>query len=237
VYLVSAVEGTTKMTLHARRALRASAVLAGVAALGGAFSGSALADESGSATHSADSKAGGYLTSDDAHSGGYFGDENGGYFDSSDYQDYFGRDGSKDGVGHGSLSGVGGDMVPFSLPSRGPSTTVPVKNKNDDDSPFGGFGGHHDHHGAGETYDYDLYSPTESYDKNKCSDRGSSRGSSLLGSVGGYNGDSSDDCKLDSGDYHPKRTGFEGDYNPNKAYQGYDGYLGGGDRKYANGNS
>lgn len=218
------------MTLHARRALRATAVMAGVAALGATFSGSAFADDSDSAVHSADRQAGGYLTSDDPETGGYFGDKDGGYFDNNDYQDYFGRDGSKDGIGHGQLSGVGGDMVPFNLPSRGPSMTVPVRKKNDDGSPIdqyapSGFG-HHDHHGStGPAYDYDLYSPTESYDKNKCSDSGSSRAPFYGSDIAGANGDSSDDCKVDSGDYHPKRTGFHGDYNQN-GDQGYNGYVG-----------
>ena len=227
------------MTLHARRALRATAVIGGVAALGATFSGSAFADDdSGSAFGGVDRQGGGYLSSD--QDGGYFGDKDGGYFDSSDYQDYLGRDGSKDGVGHGSLSGVGGDMVPFNFPSRGPSMTVPVRKKNDDGNPIDQYApsglGHHDHHGAGGAgYDYDLYQPTERYDKNKCGDNGSSRAPiyAMENGPAGYNGDSSDDCKVDSGDYHPKRTGWQGDYNPNRAggENGYNGYLGTHDKK------
>lgn len=227
------------MTLHSRRALRATAVMAGITALGATLSGTAFAagEDSGSAFSSADRETGGYLGSD-GETGGYFGDEHGGYVDSSDYQDYFGRDGSKDGVGNGSLSGFGGDMVPFNFPSRGPSMTVPVKKKNDDGSspvsPYAGFG-HHDHHGASDPYDYDLYQPTEHYDKNKCKDDGSSRAPIYATENGpaGYNGDSSDDCKVDSGDYHPKRTGWQGDYNPNRAggENGYNGYLGTKDKK------
>jgi hypothetical protein len=210
--------------------------MAGVAALGATFSGTALAAEGDSAFGSADRDAGGYLGSD-GDTGGYFGDKDGGYVDSSDYQDYFGRDGSKDGIGHGSLSGFGGDMVPFNYPSRGPSMTVPVSKKHDDSSPvnpYAGFG-HHDHHGASDPYDYDLYQPTEHYDKNKCSDNGSDRAPVYSSENGpaGYNGDSSDDCKYDSGDYHPKRTGWQGDYNPNRTggENGYNGYLGTKDKK------
>lgn len=221
------------MTLHTRRALRATAVMAGVAALGATFSGTAFAaDEgSGSAFGRADQDGGGYLGSD-GDTGGYFGDSNGGYVDGSDFnrEGYFGKDGSKDGVGGGSLSGVGGDMIPFNFPSRGPSTTVPVKNKNDDSgspiSPNSGFG-HHDHHAAKNPYDYDFYQPTETYDPNKCKNKGSSRApfyGSDSGGIGGYNGDSAGDCKVDSGDYRPKRTGFQAK-KPSGDY-GYNGYLG-----------
>jgi hypothetical protein len=214
--------------------------MAGVAALGATFTGNAFADEdSGSAFSSADQEGGGYLSAD--RDGGYFGDKDGGYLDGSDVNGddgYLGKDSSKDGVGNGSLSGLGGDMVPFNFPSRGPSMTVPVKKRNDDGgspiSPYAGFG-HHDHHGAVDPYDYDLYQPTEHYDKNKCSDDGSSRAPIYASENGpaGYNGDASDDCSYDSGDYHPKRTGFQGDYNPNRAggENGYNGYLGTKDKK------
>lgn len=223
------------MTLHTRRAMRVTAVMTGVAALGATLSGTAFAAGGNSTFSSADQQDGGYLSSD--RDGGYFGDKDGGYFDQSDYQDYFGRDGSKDGVEGDSLSGVGGDMVPFNFPSRGPSMTVPVKKKNDDGSPIDQYApsgiGHHDHSGStGPAYDYDLYSPTESYDKNKCSDSGSSREPIYGSDIAGANGDSSDDCKVDSGDYR-KHSGFDGDYNQNSrgGENGYTGYLGSDDKK------
>lgn len=214
------------MTLHTRRAMRATALMTGIAALGATFTGTAFAADGSSGFSSADRETGGYLGSDET--GGYFGDRDGGYLDSSD----FSRDGSKDGLGHGSLSGVGGDMMPFDIPSRGPSTTVPVKKRNDDDGPINQyapstFGGHHDHHGSsGSDYDYDFYTPGESYDKNKCGDRGSDRGPFFGSDIAGDNGDSSDDCKVDSGDYHPKRTGYRGKDDPDKPYNGYNGYTG-----------
>jgi hypothetical protein len=185
--------------------------MAGVAALGATFSGTALAADQASDTGLGPSQLGG---------------------------GYFAQDDATDGIGSGTMSGIGGDMVPFNLPSRGPSMTVPVK-KNDDDTgspvdPYSGFG-HHDHHGAQDTYDYDLYQPTEHYDPNKCKNNGSSRAPIFATENGpaGYNGDSADDCKVDSGDYHPKRTGFQGDYDPNSAGgdNGYNGYLGSDQKK------
>ena len=98
---------------------------------------------------------------------------------------------------------------------------------NDDDTGGGTYTGqfHHDHHGASDLYDFDLYNPTEHYDENKCRDKNASRHPMLAmnSGISGYNGDASDDCKYDSSDYD-KSTGYQGDKHNKDG--GYNGYLG-----------
>lgn len=189
------------MTVHSRRALRVTATLAGVAALGATFSGTAFAAEQDNSLHNSTG-------------------------DSS--EDY----GDSGPLSIGPFSKLGGDFLDFELPTAGPSIAPTKKDDEDgDDSsdssiPFTGGNPHHYHPGSQEQpYDFDLYSPTESYGENKCKSVGADRGPlwAMEGGFGGYNGDSAGDCKVDSGDYHPKRTGYKGGKDSSNGYNGYVG--------------
>jgi len=133
------------------------------------------------------------------------------------------------------FSGSAAAAVPqLSAPTAGISSSPMKKSdKDDDDSNEGGYGGqfHHDHHGAGDLYDFDLYNPTEHYDENKCKNKDASRkpATALNMDFYGANGDAKDDCKYDSSDYHPKRTGFQGSKEDKDG--GYNGYLGSNPKK------
>jgi hypothetical protein len=191
------------MTAYTRRAVRATATLAGVAAFGATFCGTAFAaDQNHTTTANLSDSADGSAHSDPLDTAN-------------------------------ALSGPGTGFLDFALPTSGPSLAPAKKHSDYDDesggssAPYTGGRPHHYHPGSNEPpYDYDLYSPTETYGPNKCKSKGADRhpAGASAGGIGGYNGDSAADCKVDSGDYHPKRTGYQG--TDRKGDNGYSGYLG-----------
>ena len=135
---------------------------------------------------------------------------------------------------------IGGTKVAVSLNSGAGLDLVARRSEptaksgdNDDNDNAGSYGGmfHHDHHGANDLYDFDLYNPAEHYDSNLCKNKDASRHplTALDQDFFGANGDAKDDCKYDSGDYHPKRTGFQGSKEDKDG--GYNGYLGSNSKK------
>lgn len=200
------------MTLHSRRALRVTATLTGVAALGAAFSGTAFAAGQDGDMQGRSEQDNSVRNDSDAFSNGYLDDASGDRARPAD-------------LGVGPTSEL--DLFDFALPTSGPSM-APAKKKDDDsdDARAKSRATRPSHYHPGSTegpYDYDLYSPTETYGSNGCKDKGADRApayASIGGPFGG-NGKSADDCKFDSGDYDPK-TGYRGKDKTN----GYNGYHG-----------
>lgn len=197
------------MTVHSRRALRVTATLAGVAALGATFSGTAVADESEQGGVDQDNSV---RNDSDTDSEAYLDDS------SSD------RTRSAD-LGLGPTTQL--DLFDFSLPTSGPSLAPAKKDKDDDgfDSQPNSTGPHHYHPGSNEApYDFDLYNPLEKYGSNGCKDKGADRAPlyAMQGGFGGFNGQADRDCKVGSKDYEPEDTAYKG----KDKSSGYSGYVG-----------
>lgn len=202
------------MTVHSRRALRATATLAGVAALGATFSGTAFAaDQVGPARDRSDQD---HKVRNDSSTDGYLGTASGDRARPAD-------------LGVGPTSELG--LFDFALPTSGPAM-APTKKDNDSDddnrSNPSSTSPHHYHPGANESpYDFDLYNPAETYGDNGCDDKGADRAPAYASEGGlisyGYNGNASDDCKVSSDDYDPKKTGYSGPKDKNYGYNGHTG--------------
>jgi hypothetical protein len=203
------------MTVHSRRALRVTATLAGVAALGATFSGTAFAADRDGGDHGRGDQDNSVRNDSDEFSNGYLDDSSNERTRSAD-------------LGVGPTSQL--DLLDFALPTSGPSSLAPAKKKKDDDESFdsnpNSTGPSHYYPGAKQPpYDFDLYSPLEKYGSNGCKDAGADRAPfyATIGGFGGYNGKADRDCKVGSKDYEPEDTGYKGGKDKTNGYSGYVG--------------